>query len=379
MPSAPSFEKTTKLVGRALGMNPDELRAGFRPATRAELPQILSIRRKILGDRLTWDDARYLTWRYDFDGAPPDEARGTCFVVVRNEQVLGLVGAEHVRLTYDDDRLPSLLIMDIAVDPSIEGSGLGIWMDLALFDAHPIVLAIGANPNSIGLVEKLFHALPPRTHYVTPVRFTRFLQKRLGLAHVATLLALPANVAVRAWRKLARLAGRGLELRAITRFDTSVDALFSRRSRPAEVTFERTAATLNWRLFQNPRARYEVIGAYDGSTLVGYIAAQQTARRDALREVGIVDWLVDALHPGAFEILVLDVLRRAARADIDLVHATPLLARSGPTLRRLGFRAAKRTYNVVGVRVADPERRPRLLDGAAWYLNEANTDRDGMA
>ena len=155
----PSFEKTTKLVARALGMKPDELRAGFRPATRAELPQILSIRRKILGDHLRWDDERYLTWRYDFDGASRDEARGTCFVVLRNERVLGLVGAEHMRLTYDDDRLRSLLIMDIAVDPSIDGSGLGIWMDLALFDVHPIVLAIGANPNSIGLVQKLFHAL----------------------------------------------------------------------------------------------------------------------------------------------------------------------------------------------------------------------------
>ena len=158
-----------------------------------------------------------------------------------------------------------------------------------------------------------------------------------------------------------------------------MDALFSRRSAPGEVTFERTAATMNWRLFQNPRARYEVVGAYDGGTLVGYIASQETRRRDALREVGIVDWLVDASHPRVFEFLVLDVLKRAARADIDLVHATPLLARSGPTLRRLGFRAQKRPYNVVGVRVAEPALRPRLLDGAAWYLNEANTDRDGMA
>ncbi|MEO6950732.1 MAG: hypothetical protein ABI321_02885 [Polyangia bacterium] len=377
MPGAPSFEKTTKLVGRALGMKPDELRAGFRAATRAHLPQILEIRRKILGERLAWDDERYLAWRYDFDGA--GHSRGTCFVVVRNERVLGLVGAEHVRLTYDRDLVPSLLIMDIAVDPAIDGSGLGIWMDLALFDAHPVVLAIGANPNSVGLVEKLFHALPHRTHYVTPVRFTRFFQKRLGRERLATMLALPANVVVRAWRKLTRLRDRGLVLRKLTRFDASVEALFSRRAAPDEITFERTAATLNWRLFGNPRARYEVVGAYDGDTLVGYIASHRTARRDALREVGIADWLIDARHPKAFEALVLDVLRRAVRADMDLVHATPLLARSGPTLRRLGFRATKRTYNLVGVRVQEPERWPRLLDGAAWYLNEANTDRDGMA
>lgn len=377
MPGALSYEKTTKLVGRALGMEPDELRASFVAATREHLPQILAIRRKILGDRLAWDDDRYLTWRYDFDGVT--DPRGKCFVVVRRGEVLGLVGAEHVRLTYGATRLPSLLIMDIAVEPAIDGSGLGIWMDLALFDLHPVVLAIGANPNSIRLVEKLFSALPPRKHFVTPVRFTRFFQKRTGRAHVSALLALPVDFAVRSWRKLARLRDRGLELRAISRFDDSVEDLFARRIAPAEVTFERTAATLNWRLFGNPRTSYEVTGAYDGATLVGYIAWHPTIRRDALREVGIVDWIVDAAHPAAFEVLVLDVLKRAARADVDLVHATPLLARVEPSLRRLGFRAAKRAYNVVGIRVAEPERWPRLLDGGAWYLNEANTDRDGLA
>lgn len=376
--STPSFAKTSGLVARALGMSAGQLYDSFRAATAADLPSILGVRRQVIGDQLRWDDERYLRWRYDFDGRR--RGRNRCLVVAKDGRLLGFIGTEDVWLVRGQDALPALSLMDIMLDPAFDGSGLGIWLNMAIFEQYPQVFEIGANPNSIGLIRRLYRILAIRNHFVSPVNLSRYVRTRLKLGAASTLLARPVNLGVRAMQwATSRRAPFTWGFAPIRRFDESVHDLFDRRWNPGEVTFARTSSYLNWRLFENPRANYEVIGAYRSGRLIGYMAFQVTTRYDGLSELAVIDWLVDAEYGArAFRQLLLRGRAEAVRRNLDLMSVTPLHHATEKLLPALGFIRQTHEFNTVGVRFREPLPWPELHDPASWFLTEANTDRDGL-
>ena len=378
--TTPSFAKTTTLVARTLGMTPEELRASFQPAQLRHLPSITDMRRRVIGSHLTWDDARYLRWRYDLEGRP--DSRGCLMVVARGDKVLGMIGAEKVRLIRGDEALDALSTMDILVDPEVDGAGLGVWVNMAVFAENPVVFEMGANPNSIGLITRLFHRLPNRKQYTAPLRFRRYLVKRwrsrIGRL-AAPVLAAPADVAFKAWRAIAfRPVPSSWSLRDLTWFDDSVDRLFARRWGSDDITFERSSRYLNWRLFENPRAKYSVLAAFEAGDMAAYVAYQLCNDASGMKIVRLVDWLIDARHGFAgFSLLAQEIIRRALAERADLVSVSPLHARIERSLWRLGFvTRPSNKFATVGVRCTEPVPWPGLLDGSAWCLTEANSDPD---
>jgi hypothetical protein len=375
--NAPSFAKTTTLVARALGMTPDELRASFQPARLRHLASITDLRRQVIGSHPTPDDARYLQWRYDFEGRP--NSHGCLMVVATGDKVLGMIGAEHVRLAQGAETLDALSLMDIMVDPEVDGSGLGVWLNLAIFAENPVVFEIGANPNSLGLITRLFHRLPNRKQYIAPLTMRRYLEKRLRSGTAALMLATPADVTLKLWRAMTfRRIPASWSLRELTHFDDSVQGLFARRWAATEITFERSSEYLNWRLFENPHARYLVLGAFEGDDMVAYIAYQIDGAPGDVKVVRLVDWLVDARYGfTGFSLLAQEVIRRALVERADLISVSPLHARIERSLWRLGFvTLPSNEFATVGVRCAEPIPWPALLDGSAWCLSDANTDFD---
>lgn len=375
--SAPSFAKVTTLVARALDMTPDELRASFQPARLCHLPSITELRRQVIGSHPAPDDARYLQWRYDFEGRP--DSQGCLMVVARGDKVLGMIGAENVRLAQGSDTLDALSLMDIMVDPQLDGSGLGVWLNLAIFAENPVVFEIGANPNSIGLITRLFHRLPNRKQYVTPLTMRRYLEKRLRSGIAALLLATPADVALKLWRVATfRRIPPSWSLRDLTYFDASVERLFARRWASAEITFERTSRYLNWRLFENPKGKYAVLGAFEADEMVAYIAYQIDRGTGDMKVVRLVDWLVDERYGFAgFSLLAQEIIKRGLSERADLISVSPLHTRIERSLWRLGFvTLPSNEFATVGVRCVEPIPWPALLDGSAWCLTDANTDFD---
>jgi hypothetical protein len=376
----PSFARTSTLVSRVLGLTPEELRASFRPAGAQDLPALIELRRRILGDALTWDDRQYLLWRYDFEGRP--DSPGRVMVAAHAGKLLGVIGAERVRLARGSEVLDAVSLMDIMVQPELDGSGLGIWMNMAIFETHPIVIEIGANENSLGLINRLFHRLPDRKVYVAPLRFSRFLRNRLPLPTLGGVLALPANAAAKLWRAAAyRPRPRRWYFHEITEFDASVERLYASRWAPNEYSFVRSRRYLNWRLFRNPRATYHAFGAWENGELMAYAAYQSARRNDGQHSIRLVDWLVHRRYGlEGFATLIRELQRRAEAAGADIVSVTPLHALSEGSLLRLGFIGqSPHEFNTVGVRCSQPDRATSLYDGAQWFLTEANTDLDGLA
>ncbi len=373
----PSFAKTTTLVARALGITPDQLRESFQPARLCHLASVTELRRQIIGHDPARDDARYLQWRYDFEGRP--DSHGRLMVVAQGEKVLGMIGAEFVRLAQGGDRLDALSLMDIMVDPEVDGSGLGVWLNLAIFEENPVVFEIGANPNSIGLVTRLFHRLPNRKQYVTPLTMRRYLEKRLQSRAAALVLSTAADATLKLWRLLTfRRGPASWSLRELTRFDDAVERLFARRWAATAITFERSSRYLNWRLFENQQAKYLVLGAFETNVMVGYVAYQIDDDAGDVKVVRLVDWLIDARYGfRGFKLLAHEVMRRALVERADLISINPLHARIERSLWQLGFVSLPvNEFATVGVRCAEPIPWPALLDGAAWCLSDANTDFD---
>lgn len=374
----PKLGTTTRLVARALGLTPERLVAAFREATLDDLPQICDLRRRVLGKSLTWDDSAYLQWRYQF-GAP-GQGRGPCFVVVDEGRLLGMVGSERLSLWCDGEHLDVPSLMDIMIEPSLDGTGLGVWLNLMLFDRYPLAIEIGANPNSLGLISRLYHRLPNRKQYVAPLHWRRVLGRRMK-SRVLAATTLPLDVLYKGWRAL-RLRGllKQWTHRPIERFDASADELFLNRLAPREIAIERSSEYLNWRLFGNPRVRYTVMGVYEGERLIGYWAAHLRKLPNGVRSVDLVDWLIEeGAGISGLGRLLEHAVRWAESEQADYVSVTVLHPVSERILGKLGFLRRSHEYNTVGVHCADKERWPLMLQSTRWYLTECNTDTDGIA
>lgn len=377
--TTPTLEKTSTLVARALGMTADELWASFRPATLDQLPSIVDMRRRrIFGNHASFDDAAYLQWRYDFQRR--SESPGSLMVVARKDKILGMIGTEKVRLTHGAETINAVSVMDILVDSEIDGSGLGVWLNMAIISKNPLVLVLGSNPNSIGIITRLFHRLPNRKEYTALLDVRKYLEKRLQVKWGISLLAVPVNAALRLWRAvLINRNPSSLSISNITEFDESVEHLFARRWAAEDISFERSSRYLNWRFFKNPRAKYSVFAAFEANEMVAYAAYQVCQRSDGKKILRLTDWLVDArLGLRGFGLLMKEIVRRAQKERADSISLISLHARMERFLWRLGL--VKYPYfnehATVGVHTSEQISLPALLDGSLWFLNDANSDHD---
>ena len=124
------------------------------PGTAAQLPGVLALRRSLMGDDIYWDDEAYLQWRYRFGAS--DRGGGDCWVLLLANTVRGMVGTEEVLLQIGERRIPSWSTMDIAIDPALEGSGLGSWMNLRICEIAGCALTIGSNEKSRNMISRCF-------------------------------------------------------------------------------------------------------------------------------------------------------------------------------------------------------------------------------
>ena len=377
MARVPSYPKTTALVSRALTFSPEALVAGFAPASQADLAQLVELRRQVIGAHLTWDDARYLSWRYDLGS--PARGGGECWVGKRGDEVLAMLGSERISVLHQGRAVDGLSVMDIAVRPEFEGVGLGVWMAMHLCERFDCVLAIGSNANSRALVTRVFERLPDRRSYAHLFEFGPTLQRRWQAGALAGVVAALAGWGMAAWRGAAALTrDRSLRIEPLLRFDESVTALVAQSRGGNEISLHRSEGFLNWRLFGNPRSAYTVWAAHDGATLAGYIAVRTKAADGGKRVLVIEDLLVPAGKPGAavLQALMCRAFDAASAQGCERITVIACHPENERVLRRLGFFAHRADAETLSVRSRDVALNEAIAAGVPWHLTGANTDRD---
>lgn len=368
----------TGLVARALGLTPRQLLGAFVPATAAHLSGVVALRQALFGADIHWDDAAYLSWRYRFGSHT--QGRGECWVLVLDEQVAGMVGAEEIELQRGAVRIPAWSTMDIAIAERYEGSGLGSWMNLCLSAAAGCALTIGSNAKSRHMITRMFRRLPDRRSYVLPIRFERMVGKRLGNWAGARVVARVVESVAALWRHIALpAADEQVELLPITHFGSDAAELLQWAVDPEEWQVGRSIDFLNWRLFGNPRVHYHVVGAYVYGTLVGYLATMRRKDRGGIASVVLVDWAVDGTrYAPIFRALCANAVRTAAHHGAELVAVTAYHVRSERLLRAMGFVPRFDSYETIAVFATDSARLQQLQTPAPWCITEINTDRDNL-
>jgi hypothetical protein len=117
---------------------------------------------------------------------------------------------------------------------------------------------------------------------------------------------------------------RGLETRHLDAAPEQVDKLsisFSKRWQA--ITIHRSKGYLNWRLFENPYVRAEVIGAFLGGQLIGYVAFAQPEPRLAMVVDLIVasEYMTDHEAEKVVSSLLAEVERSAGRCGASAIRA----------------------------------------------------------
>jgi hypothetical protein len=377
MPSPPSFHSTTKLVARALGITPAQLRAGLRPACLADLPAVLSLRNLEFGASIAWDDGAYLSWRYRL--GRQNLGLGDLWIVVNGAgSLLGMIGTEDMVCSQSGQRWVGVRAMDILVNPEAKNTGLGIWLNQALFDRYDFVLAVGSNPNSIGMLRRLYQTLLPGLLYHRYVDFHRYAKWRLGNEVAAWLAARIVNFTMRNWRRLWQIAiGGRLSIKPVYHFDDAIGVLLANgQVGPLDIVIEHTPAYLNRRLFENPRARYEVWGVYQQGTWLGYIAYRIAHRGDGEKWLYIVDLHVDFRQRTRTLGALLCFTTR--QAELQLCSFIGISLQGGicdDAFRAHGFLGPKGEQTVT-VHAEDPSLL-RALSLGKWSLTDLSFDGDG--
>jgi hypothetical protein len=372
----PAYKQTTSLVARALGMTPDALTDGFRPATPGDLAQVVAIRKQVFGGTPAWDDANYLMWRYRFGS--PSSGRGDCWVATRNGDVIGVLGTEDITLRHGDTTVDGLSVMDIAVRPDLEGVGLGPWMAMHLGRRVPCVVAVGSNPRSRSIVTRIFERLPNRRCYNYYVRFGRPLQRRLNSRVVGSIAGSMADAAMAVWRRAMLPRNSPFSIRGIDRFDASVDSLTARAHDPNDIWIAHDHVSLNWRIFDNPRAKYTVWGAYENAELVGYMAVHTVVLEGGARQLVLEDWLYDVTEnrAPAFQALLATALGHAIATRCEDVAVTACHEPSERVMRRIGFVPQLNEFETLSVMSQHDGLNAAIKAGTPWHITGADTDRE---
>jgi hypothetical protein len=371
---SPSFATTTKLVARALGSTPDELLAALRPATADDLPSVVALRDAEFGKQISWDDRAYLSWRYRLGRA--DRGCGELWIASRGQELLGMIGVEDMQLQYGADAISSIRVMDILVSPKLRDTGLAAWLNQAMFRQGGVTLCVGGNSQSIGTIKRLFGTLPPMMICTARLDFRPAIYRRVGRNPVTWLCAQLGNTASRGWRAASQaIYGGAFLIKPIARFDASLDVLLKRaRTDAGPIDVVRTPAGLNWRLFDNPRAKYNVHGAFRGDELIGYIAWRRVG--NGKRSAHIIDWLADHRdRSSALSELLGFVCRQASHEDCAYVSIAAQHPADLQLLRRYRFSTATAAPEFVTLHAEDPSVEAALC-AASWSLTGISSDAD---
>jgi len=161
------------------------------------------------------------------------------------------------------------------------------------------------------------------------------------------------------------------EIRPIERFDAAADELWERASTSRTCIAVRRSAFLNWQYFEPPNKRFEVLGAFSGDELLGYIVlyfrspnSQSVVEKAAISDLfytteDVADDLMNAA-------LRLAVERRVGRVVTDLLGKD-----AEDALTRHGF---FKTKSPLLLMVKSAVSNELALDPSQWFVTRGDSD-----
>jgi GNAT superfamily N-acetyltransferase len=317
-------------------------------------------------------ERRIRRWRWQYYENPNNPGGEPSIWVARmGSKVTGLAGTVPVRLITPRGKVQALWALDLVVDPSMRGRGIGKRMMTEVVNAAPVALGIGWSPAglrvdlSVGL--RLVHGFTGGNLVVSPFRFEAWCLRN---KHYRYMLRLGRDLL-----RLGRWTSRsGTEpVTVSTDFPPGTARLWERVSAAYDFAVDRDAAYLEWRYKSHPTYSYRIV--YTGTAEDPRALAVYRLTDDHPPAGVLLDLIVDPRRQEevtGFVNAVAGALRSdgAYAAGIDL---PPALA---PTVRRGPVLTAFRPLSIL-VKPNDPAMEKAGIESPeAWYISYSDSDQD---
>lgn len=374
MPS--SYDAVVRIVSRNMRMQPAELEASLRPASGTDMHAIAELRRSGGSAGISWDDAKYLYWRYATE--QPTQPFGLLYKLDLGGEIVASIGIENYLLRLDGRLIDACSAMDLFVKQEYRETGLGAWLNLALQKRHPVVLALGANESSIGVARATYRQMAARRIFQLPIDVSHLVDRLIPIPLVARGISRASNLAFH-FLQILRTSPSGegkAEFLEVDTFGPEWDSVFLNRNDGA-IEIARSVGLLNWRYVRSPRARYNIIAAYETGSPVGYAVLRMPQAPDR-QHAYLADWyLAVTSRTDLARGLMSRVVRAARVAGATHVSATAM-GSAAERFLRVGGMFARRNRAVFGVGCdSDAQLEARLSDASRWNLTGLGDDSDG--
>lgn len=372
--------KVEALVTRFVAPEAADLGQYFHPATEQHLSQIVAMRQRMV-DRSPEQDESYLRWRYCFSQLENTDplAANHIWVFCKDDEVLGFIGVEAATICIHGRDARAIKVMDLMVKAEVDRRGLGVWMNLKLQSFGLPVIALGSNRNSLGIMSKLFHRMPNQQVYKSILNSANYFNRRTQNAVMARFFTCLYNLGLPLLLRSRRIkaGGRGIIMRNLPRFDASNDWDLSQMQHTG-IQFRRNASYLNWRFFDIPTEKVEVLGLWEGQHLVGYLALslRSTGPDHSRMSAFLLDWAAWSGKPYQQALLaaLLDCQKRLRREGFESIAAFASSSDQHILLRRAFLHRRKDESKTVSIFVNDPFSFQALCNSSEWSLTGADTD-----
>ena len=374
------FPQMTAALAKSLGYSAEQFLAAFAPATAADVDAVVRFREKNLSIPITWNDASYLRWRYAFaENDSGSNANNKLWILKLDDRILGILGAQHMPISMGEHEFAAVHPLDILVDATLGGVGLGAWMQFALDRQHEGMVLLGATKTAATMVQRSFHSMPDRQVWKLLLDLAPVLRRHIKFTPLAICLAVVLNpfVAMINRHRLAPYRNTDIRVEALASFPAAVEKLDASQ-RGNFFYRHRTAAFLNWKFVENPNVDFQRLGFYKGDALLGYVVFRTEKSAFGHKSSALIQdffWLEDADatgNPHLPETVLAATIQHLRQSGATyLVQITASGARAQQAVKRLGFffRDEKLLFSL-SCNAAQLE--PSIYDPGKWFLTEAD-------
>ena len=178
---------------------------------------------EVFGPGMT--EASRRRWRWQYLDNPQAAGAAGIWVAREDGRVLGQYASMPVRLYWAGREVDASWGMDVFVREEARGKGVGQALFTTWSDNVEVALGLGLTPSSYGLFKKLrYDDVGPVPFYMRPLRPRALMRRRLGRG-LGDAAGLVVSAGLALWRRERKRAHPGVEVRAVERIGSDVDAL----------------------------------------------------------------------------------------------------------------------------------------------------------
>ena len=358
----------------------------LRHATSADFPAITLLLDRAFEPKGLEQRTRLWRWRYDANPARIPDMPGF-LVAEKGGRIVAVHGLTPMRVKVGERRYCAACSCDFAVDPSARSAGMKIKLKALSKEISPLPISTSANEqaNRITLSLGGREVSKGRRSLLKPLKAGGFVRKMVAgkagavgqtLAGMSSIVAgKPLDWLLgirRAFQSFSRVPNA--EIQSIHLFDQRFDDFWERVSKEYSILVVRNASYLNWRYMNYPFSGVASYGLFSGDELLGFAVIHNHVDEDGLRFVAILELFVPKGETAAFQHLLGEIIRRAARGGADYITAKTSVAEWEALFKRHGFMARDSSFSPVTYKNNTDLSDELFAEDRNWYLSLGDGD-----